>query len=99
MTVRLLQPHPNTLFYHQVVVWSQEEDFQDMIDLAETMENQYGHMFDKVVVNGDVAVAFGELKSDLQRLEQAEIRWIPAKWASSSPAAARRSCGHLGGWI
>lgn len=70
-----------------------------MIDLSETMENQFGHMFDKVIVNGDIAVAFGELKSDLERLEQAEIQWIPAEWASSSPAAARRSCGHLGGWI
>lgn len=87
------------LFYHRAVVSSQEEDFQDMIDLAETMENQFGHMFDKVIVNGDVAVAFGELKADLERLGQAAVEWIPAEWVCSSPTAARRSCGHLGGWI
>lgn len=97
--MRLLRTPPNTLFYYYVVVSSQEEDFQDMIDLAETMENQFGHMFDKVIVNGDIAAAFRELKSDLERLEQAAIQWIPAEWASSSPAAARRSCSHLGGWI
>lgn len=85
-----------------MVILSQEEDFQDMIDLAETMENQCGHMFDKVVVNGDIAVAFRELKADLERLEHEEVQWIPAEWAGSSSAAAaaaRRSCGHLGGWI
>lgn len=71
-----------------------------MIDLAETIENQCAHMFDKVIVNGDIAVAFRELKADLERLEQEEIQWIPAEWGgSSSAAAARRSCGHLGGWI
>lgn len=93
-------PHYPFFFYHQVVILSQEEDFQDMIDLAETIENQCAHMFDKVIVNGDIAVAFRELKADLERLEQEEIQWIPAEWAgSSSAAAARRSCGHLGGWI
>lgn len=87
-------------FNHQVVILSQEEDFQDMIDLAETIENQCAHMFDKVIVNGDIAVAFRELKADLERLKQEEIQWIPAEWAgSSSAAAAWRSCGHLGGWI
>lgn len=70
-----------------------------MIDLAQTMENQFGHMFDKVIVNGDVAVAFGELKADLERMGQEKIQWIPAEWVRSSPTAARRSCGHLSGWI
>lgn len=78
---------------------SQEEDFEDMIDQAETMESQFGHAFDKVIVNGDIAVAFRELKADLERLQQAEVQWIPAEWVCSSPTNARRSCGHLCGWI
>ncbi|XP_051944060.1 LOW QUALITY PROTEIN: MAGUK p55 subfamily member 7-like [Hippocampus zosterae] len=76
-----------------------EEDFEDMIDSAETTEAQHGHMFDKVIVNGDVAAAFGELKADLQRLREAAVRWIPAEWLCSSPTKARRSCGLLAGWI
>ncbi|XP_039999535.1 MAGUK p55 subfamily member 7-like isoform X3 [Xiphias gladius] len=83
---------------HPVRIFS-EEDFEDMIDFAETMENQYGHLFDKVIVNGDIAVAFRELKADLEKTEEAEVQWIPAEWISSSPTAARRSCGHLTGWI
>lgn len=70
-----------------------------MIDQAETMESQFGHLFDKVIVNGDIAVAFRELKADLERLEQAEVQWVPAEWVCSSPTKARRSCGHLCGWI
>uniref|UniRef100_A0A672YQT4 Membrane protein, palmitoylated 7b (MAGUK p55 subfamily member 7) n=1 Tax=Sphaeramia orbicularis TaxID=375764 RepID=A0A672YQT4_9TELE len=56
-----------------------EEDFEDMLDLAESMENQYGHLFDKVLVNGDIAVAFRELKADLQKIDEADVQWIPAE--------------------
>ncbi|XP_058489740.1 MAGUK p55 subfamily member 7-like isoform X1 [Solea solea] len=76
-----------------------EEDFEDMIDMAETMENQYAHLFDKVMVNGDIAVAFRELKANLEKMQEAEVQWIPAQWVCSSPTTARRSCGHLSDWI
>ncbi|XP_077581233.1 uncharacterized protein LOC144202121 [Stigmatopora nigra] len=74
-----------------------EEDFEDMIYSAESMEAQHGHMFDKVIVNGDVAVAFRELKADLQQLEEAHVRWIPADWLCPSPTKqlinSTRGCG------
>ncbi|KAM8727766.1 MAGUK p55 subfamily member 7-like [Acanthopagrus schlegelii] len=76
-----------------------EEDFEDMISLADDMESQCGHLFEKVIVNGDIAVAFRELKADLERVEQAEVQWLPAEWMCSSPTKARRSCGHLDSWI
>ncbi|XP_069574310.1 MAGUK p55 subfamily member 7-like [Brachyistius frenatus] len=74
-----------------------EEDFEDMIDLAETMESQYGHLFDKVIVNGDIAETFRELRADLEKIEEADVQWVPAGW--TSPTKDRRSCGHLTGWI
>lgn len=77
----------------------QEEDFWNMIDLAETMENHFGHLFDKVIVNGDVTAAFRELKADLQRVERDPVQWVPPEWVCPSPTGARRSCGQLGGWI
>ncbi|XP_068594378.1 MAGUK p55 subfamily member 7-like [Cebidichthys violaceus] len=76
-----------------------EEDFEGMINLADTIESQCGHLFDKVIVNGDITVAFRELKVDLEKMEEAEVQWIPAKWICSSPTKARRSCGHFEGWI
>uniref|UniRef100_A0A3B4WRY0 Membrane palmitoylated protein 7 n=1 Tax=Seriola lalandi dorsalis TaxID=1841481 RepID=A0A3B4WRY0_SERLL len=60
-----------------------EEDFEDMIELAETMENQYGHLFDKVIVNGDVALAFRELKAELEKIEETEVQWIPSTPSTS----------------
>ncbi|XP_029380567.1 MAGUK p55 subfamily member 7-like [Echeneis naucrates] len=52
-----------------------EEDFEDMIELADAMENQYGHLFDKVIVNGDIALAFRELKAELKKIEEAELNF------------------------
>lgn len=86
-------------FIYPGVLLSQEEDFEDMINSAETMESQSGHLFDKVIVNGDIAVAFRELKAALEKVEKAEVQWIPAEWICSSPTKARRSCGHLDSWI
>uniref|UniRef100_A0A3P8WLI2 MAGUK p55 subfamily member 7-like n=1 Tax=Cynoglossus semilaevis TaxID=244447 RepID=A0A3P8WLI2_CYNSE len=54
-----------------------EEDFKDMIHMAEIMENQHGHLFDKVIVNGDMAVGLRELKADIERMLKAEVQWIP----------------------
>ncbi|KAA8587414.1 hypothetical protein FQN60_016276 [Etheostoma spectabile] len=76
-----------------------EEDFEDMINSAETMESQSGQLFDKVIVNGDIAVAFRELKAALEKVEEAEVQWIPAEWICSSPTKSRRSCGQLDSWI
>lgn len=78
---------------------SQEEDFEDMIDLAEIMESLYGHLFDTVIVNGDIAAAFRKLKADLEKMEEAEVQWIPAEWICSTPTKAWRSCSHLTSWI
>ncbi|KAM6918329.1 MAGUK p55 subfamily member 7-like [Xenentodon cancila] len=72
---------------NQVRIFS-EEDFEDMIALAETMENQYGHLFDKVIVNGDIATAFRELKADLEKTAEAEVQWVPAEWICSTPTKA-----------
>uniref|UniRef100_A0A8C2X7S3 Membrane palmitoylated protein 7 n=1 Tax=Cyclopterus lumpus TaxID=8103 RepID=A0A8C2X7S3_CYCLU len=54
-----------------------EEDFEDMINLAETIESQCGHLFDKVIVNGDMAEVLRELKVDLEKVEEADVQWIP----------------------
>ncbi|XP_061746470.1 MAGUK p55 subfamily member 7-like isoform X1 [Nerophis ophidion] len=83
---------------NQVRMFS-EEDFEDMIDCAQSMEAQHGHMFEALVVNGDVTTAFRELKADLRSLQEKEVRWIPAEWLRLSPVMARRSCGLLAGWI
>ncbi|XP_041956203.1 MAGUK p55 subfamily member 7-like [Alosa sapidissima] len=56
-----------------------EEDFEDMIASAHTMENQYGHLVEVVIVNDDLGLAFTELRDALARMEK-ESQWIPAAW-------------------
>ncbi|XP_021175117.2 MAGUK p55 subfamily member 7 isoform X2 [Fundulus heteroclitus] len=76
-----------------------EEDFEDMIDQAEMLDSQYGHLFDKVIVNGDIATAFRELKAELKKVDELEVQWVPAVWMHSTPTKAWRSCSSLTGWI
>uniref|UniRef100_A0A671M454 MAGUK p55 subfamily member 7-like n=1 Tax=Sinocyclocheilus anshuiensis TaxID=1608454 RepID=A0A671M454_9TELE len=57
-----------------------EEDFQDMITSAQAMENKYGHLFEKVIINDDLAMAFTELRDELTKIET-ETHWIPNTWA------------------
>uniref|UniRef100_A0A8C2H8F9 Membrane protein, palmitoylated 7a (MAGUK p55 subfamily member 7) n=1 Tax=Cyprinus carpio TaxID=7962 RepID=A0A8C2H8F9_CYPCA len=59
-----------------------EEDFQEMISTAQMMENQYGHLFDKVIVNDDLTIAFNELKQALRKVET-EAHWVPISWTHS----------------
>lgn len=62
--------------------FQQEEDFQEMIVASQQMESQYGHLFDKVIVNDDLATAFGELKQALRKVET-ETHWVPVSWTHS----------------
>ncbi|XP_042714135.2 MAGUK p55 subfamily member 7 isoform X1 [Chrysemys picta bellii] len=59
-----------------------EEDFQEMIKSAQMMESQYGHLFDKVIVNDDLTTAYNELKATFDKLET-ETFWVPVSWLHS----------------
>ncbi|KAG7262431.1 hypothetical protein CRUP_001874 [Coryphaenoides rupestris] len=63
-----------------------EEDFEDMIAAADAMEAEHGHMFDEVVVNGDAATAFRELRAALEKASGPDLQWMPAEWTRTSPA-------------
>ncbi|XP_054863101.1 MAGUK p55 subfamily member 7 isoform X4 [Amphiprion ocellaris] len=59
-----------------------EEDFQEMLCTAQTMETQYGHLFEKVIVNDDLSAAFSELRLALKKVEM-ETHWVPVSWTHS----------------
>nr|XP_056713956.1 MAGUK p55 subfamily member 7 isoform X1 [Euleptes europaea] len=59
-----------------------EEDFQEMIKSGQIMEIQYGHLFDKVIVNDDLTTAYNELKTTFDKLER-ETFWVPVSWVHS----------------
>ncbi|KAK6312568.1 hypothetical protein J4Q44_G00182320 [Coregonus suidteri] len=59
-----------------------EEDFLEMVSTGQQMESQYGHLFEKVIVNDDLAAAFLELKVALKKVET-DTHWIPISWTHS----------------
>lgn len=60
----------------------QEEDLHEMLRTSEVMENQYSHLFDKVIVNDDLSAAFSELRMMLRTVET-ETHWVPVSWTHS----------------
>uniref|UniRef100_A0A3P8YLI3 MAGUK p55 scaffold protein 7b n=1 Tax=Esox lucius TaxID=8010 RepID=A0A3P8YLI3_ESOLU len=69
-----------------------EEDFEDMIGSAEAMDSQYGHLFERVLVNGDIVSAFNELRAELRRLETEQPQWIPVEWAGRAVQNTETLC-------
>ncbi|XP_066513926.1 MAGUK p55 subfamily member 7-like [Hoplias malabaricus] len=59
-----------------------DADFEDMINTAQAMENKYGCLFEKIIINDDLALAFTEIRAELARLEK-ETNWIPKTWAQT----------------
>ncbi|KAF3836155.1 hypothetical protein F7725_028713, partial [Dissostichus mawsoni] len=53
-----------------------DEDFQEMLNTAQTLETQHGHLFEKVIVNDDLSAAFSELRLALKKVET-ETHWVP----------------------
>ncbi|XP_022528659.2 MAGUK p55 subfamily member 3 isoform X3 [Astyanax mexicanus] len=56
-----------------------EEDMQEMRQSAQQIEQQYGHLVDRVLIKEDSASACSELRSILERLER-EAFWVPISW-------------------
>lgn len=53
-----------------------------MVRTAQMMETQYGHLFEKVIVNDDLSAAFSELRLALKKVEM-ETHWVPVSWTHS----------------
>ncbi|XP_041940806.1 MAGUK p55 subfamily member 3 isoform X3 [Alosa sapidissima] len=56
-----------------------EEELQEMRQSAQQIDQQYGHMVDRILVKEDSASACSELRGILERLER-ESFWVPVSW-------------------
>ncbi|XP_017511219.2 MAGUK p55 subfamily member 4 [Manis javanica] len=59
-----------------------DEDLQEMEDLAQKMETQFGHFFDHMIVNDNLQDACAQLLSEVQKAQE-EPHWVPATWVTS----------------
>ncbi|XP_056464371.1 MAGUK p55 subfamily member 3-like [Gadus chalcogrammus] len=56
-----------------------DEDLQEMRQSAIQIDQQYGHLVDRVLIKEDSASACSELRGILERLER-ETFWVPLGW-------------------
>lgn len=56
-----------------------DEEFNDMIKSSNRIEFLYEHFFDEQILNADLAIAFSQLLSAVNRVET-EPLWVPASW-------------------
>lgn len=83
MHIALLFVFLTSVFFSSLFLCTlQEEDFQELVRTAQTMESQYGYLFDKVIVNDDLSAAFSELRLALKKVEM-ETHWVPVSWTHS----------------
>uniref|UniRef100_A0A671VZJ3 MAGUK p55 scaffold protein 3 n=1 Tax=Sparus aurata TaxID=8175 RepID=A0A671VZJ3_SPAAU len=59
-----------------------DEDLQEMRQSAIQIDQQYGHLVDRVLIKEDSASACAELRGILERLER-ESFWVPVCWVRS----------------
>uniref|UniRef100_G3P4T0 MAGUK p55 scaffold protein 3a n=1 Tax=Gasterosteus aculeatus aculeatus TaxID=481459 RepID=G3P4T0_GASAC len=57
----------------------EDEDLQEMRQSAAQIDQQYGHLVDRILVKEDSASACAELRGILERLER-ESFWVPLSW-------------------
>ncbi|CAG5135007.1 unnamed protein product, partial [Candidula unifasciata] len=58
---------------------SVDEQLRGIIDHSREIEEQYGHLFDFILVNSDLDQAYTELLAEINRIE-VEPQWVPAAW-------------------
>uniref|UniRef100_A0A673W7D5 MAGUK p55 scaffold protein 3 n=1 Tax=Salmo trutta TaxID=8032 RepID=A0A673W7D5_SALTR len=63
----------------RVTVRPTDEDLLEMRQSAQQMDQQYGHLVDRVLIKEDSASACTELRGILERLER-ETFWVPLCW-------------------
>ncbi|XP_060833086.1 MAGUK p55 subfamily member 7 isoform X3 [Bombus pascuorum] len=56
-----------------------DEEFHEILYSAARMEFLYNHLFDEVIVNADLSMAFEQLVNAVHRVES-EPLWVPASW-------------------
>ncbi|XP_015437099.1 PREDICTED: MAGUK p55 subfamily member 7 isoform X4 [Dufourea novaeangliae] len=56
-----------------------DEEFHEILHSAARIEFLYSHLFDEVIVNADLPMAFEQLVNAVHRVES-EPLWVPASW-------------------
>lgn len=56
-----------------------DDELAEMIRSGQRIELHYGHLFDDVIVNGDLSTAFEQLLVVARKLDT-QSQWVPVTW-------------------
>ncbi|XP_015174360.1 PREDICTED: MAGUK p55 subfamily member 7 isoform X1 [Polistes dominula] len=56
-----------------------DEEFNEILHSAARIEFLYSHLFDEIIVNADLSIAFEQLVNAVHKVES-EPLWVPASW-------------------
>uniref|UniRef100_A0A8C5HS33 Membrane protein, palmitoylated 3a (MAGUK p55 subfamily member 3) n=1 Tax=Gouania willdenowi TaxID=441366 RepID=A0A8C5HS33_GOUWI len=68
-----------TIYFNLLLYFVQDEDIQEMRQSAIQIDQQYGHLVDRILIKEDSVSACAELRGILERLEK-ESFWVPVSW-------------------
>ncbi|XP_033221600.1 uncharacterized protein LOC117175884 [Belonocnema kinseyi] len=71
-----------------------DEEFNEILHSAARIEFIYSHLFDEVIVNADLSMAFEQLVNAIQRVES-EALWVPASWKMRRNKMDYEDCGEI----
>ncbi|TGZ32807.1 MAGUK p55 subfamily member [Temnothorax longispinosus] len=74
-----LRPKYDNCILSSIDILLQDEEFHEILHSAERIEFLYSHLFDEVIVNADLPMAFEQLVDAIHRVES-EPLWVPASW-------------------
>ncbi|VDD89372.1 unnamed protein product [Enterobius vermicularis] len=67
-----------------------DDQLKQILHEGKLMEQTYGHLFDRIMVNIDLDRSLAELKETVHRLET-EPQWVPSFWVSGNNSIAVRT--------
>uniref|UniRef100_F1KS75 MAGUK p55 subfamily member 5 n=1 Tax=Ascaris suum TaxID=6253 RepID=F1KS75_ASCSU len=64
-----------------------DDQLKLILNEGKVTEQEYGHLFDRIIVNADLDRSLNELKDVVRKLET-EPQWVPSFWLSTNSANA-----------
>ncbi len=62
-----------------------DDELAEMIRSGQRIELHYGHLFDDVIVNGDLSTAFEQLLVVARKIDT-QSQWVPVSWVVWRPS-------------
>ena len=74
---------PFILVSYEYFYYFQKNELDELVEKARDMSRNFGHYFDRVIVNNDLDATFDEIINVCNHLES-DPQWVPSSWVRLS---------------